>query len=162
MKSRAGKLFFGVLWLLFLGNMVSRDWEQFASNHLDASIWDYLRDALPLLGQLSVFMICIMICIFVVGALTSAVGPRLARWFSSPRNPAPPADAGPLYAMRTFPIHVGICVGLTAGVALTLLSWSAVAMILIGPAIGAWVLLARRMGFEPPNDPAAPHSAQGT
>ncbi|WP_428154562.1 hypothetical protein [Brevundimonas sp.] len=157
MKSRAGKLFFGVIWLLVLGNMVSLDWEQFAANHSGASIWDYLRDALPLLGQLAAFVVGI----FVLGALASVVAPRLATLCAPPRNPAPPADAGPLYAMRTFPIHVGICVGLTAGVALTLLSWSVVAMILIVPAIGAWVLLARRMGFEPSNDPAASHSSQG-
>jgi hypothetical protein len=157
-KSLAGKLFWATIWLLLLGNTVSRDWEHFAENHPGASVWDYVRDALPLLGQLAVFVVCILM----IAALASVLTPRVARWFAPPQDPAPPADAGPLYALRMFPIHVGVCVGLTAGVALTMLNWTAAAMILTGPSIAAWVLLARRMGFEPPNDPVSPHNQQRT
>ena len=153
MKSVAGKLFFAAIWFVFLGANVSREWDRFIADHPGASVWDFTRASAPFLGQLVLGIAGVFFLIIVIGLVTK----RATRWTVPPNSPAPPADAGPLYALRTFPLHVSVSVGLIAVSLLTFYSWPFVAMVLIGPTIGSWVLLARRMGFEPPNDPAAPH-----
>ena len=153
MKSVAGKLFWVAIWFVFLGANVSREWDSFIADHPGASVWDFTRASGPFLGQLILGIVGFIILVIVIGL----VAKRVTRWTAPPESPPPPSDAGPLYALRTFPLHVGVSVGLIALNLITFYAWPTVAMVLIGPTIGSWVLLARRMGFEPSNDPAAPH-----
>ena len=154
MKSLAGKLFFGAIWVLSFGTMIWSDWIRFEEGHLDASFWDFVLGSGPLLGQVALGAVCVV----AIGALVSLIGPRVSRWTAASEASPPPDGAGPIYALRTFPVHVGLSVGLVAGVILTLFTWTAAAVLLMGPAIASWVLLARRMGLEPPIEPASPHN----
>ncbi len=153
MKSAAGKLFWVAIWFVFLGANVSREWDRFIADHPGASVEDFVLASGPSLGQLILGIVGFIVLIKVVGLVAKPV----ARWTAPPQSAPPPSDAGPLYALRTFPLHVSVCVGLIALNLIAFYAWPTVAMVLIGPTIGSWVLLARRMGFEPSNDPAAPH-----
>ena len=153
MKSAAGKLFWVAIWFVFLGANLSREWDSFIADHPGASVGDFVRASGPFLGQLILGIVGFIVLIKVVALVAKPV----ARWTAPPQSPPPPLDAGPLYALRTFPLHVSFCVGLIALNLVTFYAWPTAAMVLIGPTIGSWVLLARRMGFEPSNDPAAPH-----
>ena len=153
MRAAAGKLFFAAIWFVLLGANVSREWDRFIADHPGASVWDFTRASAPFLGQLVLAIAGLIVLVTVI----SLIAKRVTLWTVPPQSPAPPADAGPLYALRTFPLHVSVSVGLIAVSLLTFYSWPFVAMVLIGPTIGSWVLLARRMGFEPSNDPATPH-----
>ena len=152
MKSVGGKLFWAAMSLVLLGTNLSREWDRFVSDRPGASGWDFARASGPYLGQ---FVLGLGVVVILIMLIKRCVKP-VARWTAPSRSAPPPVDAGPLYALRTYPLHVGICMGLLAANLLTFYLWPRVAMVLVGPTIGAWVLLGRRMGFEPSNDPAAP------
>lgn len=154
MKSFAGRLFWAAISLVILMANVSREWDRFIENHPGASGWDFVRASAPSFGTM---ILGIAVCI-VLAVLIGSVASFVARWSAPPRNSPPPSDAGPLYALRTYPLHVGVCLVLVSLSLVTFFSWPVAAMVLIGLTIWSWVLLARRMGLEPPDDPAAPHN----
>ena len=110
MKSAAGKLFWVAIWFVFLGANLSREWDSFIADHPGASVGDFVRASGPFLGQLILGIVGFIVLIKVVALVAKPV----ARWTAPPQSPPPPLDAGPLYALRTFPLHVSFCVGLIA------------------------------------------------
>lgn len=158
MKSKSGKLFFGAIWLVFFGMGFANAWDQFVRDHPGASGWDFLRAMAPL----AVEPLLIILGLVILGGVLGKVAEKFSRWPGAPNSPPPPVDAGPLYAIRSYPIHVGVCLGLVAATLFLFFSWPTGAMVLVGLTIAAWVMLARRMGFEPTNDPAAPQNQPRT
>ena len=158
MKSLAGKLFWVAISLLVLGVNVSEGWDRFVSEHPGASGWDFARASVPYLG----LVVLGIAGVLVVTMLVKLIAKPVARWTAPSRSAPPPSDAGPPYALRTYPLHVAVCLGLIAASLLAFYLWPTAAMVLTGLTIGAWVMLARRMGFEPSNDPAAPQNQSRT
>ena len=151
MKSLAGRLFFAAIWLVMLGITVSGERDRFIEAHPGASGWDFALFLAPTLGQ-------ILLALALLGVLARLIWPRVTKWSSPREDRPPPADAGPLYAARTYPLHVLVCL-LMIGVSTALLfSWPGAAMVAVALTIAAWVSLGRRLGFEPADDPAAPRN----
>lgn len=154
MKSTAGKLFWAAIWLAFLGLNLSQEWDRFILAHPGASRWDFVLSLAPYFQEMFISLAAVGVII----GLAWIVGARINKWFAPADNPPPPTDAGPIYALRTYPAHVTVCVGLVCASVVMFFYWPGGAMVTVGAAIGAWVLLGRRMGFEPGNDPAAPQN----
>lgn len=154
MKTPIGKLIQVAFAVGFFGLFLSGRWDEFVQAYPDATAWDFALSLVPYLGA-------VLVGIVVFAALL-AVARKVNAHFAPPQNPSPPADAGPLYALRTYPVHVGICVGMVVSSVVLYFFWPVAAMLAVGPTIGAWVLLGRRLGFEPANDPAAPHNPMRT
>ena len=156
MKALAGKLFFAAFVGLWVFVHLGDEWAPYFAAHPGATGWNFALAQMPYLGSLFVSLALLV----ALPKLARMIG--VGRWFAPAQSPPPPADAGPLYAVRTYPVHVGICVGLVVASVLLYFFWPAAAMMSVGLTIGAWVLLGRRLGFEPANDPAAPHNPMRT
>ena len=158
MKSVGGKVFWIAIWLLFTGASVAGEWDRFIADHPNASGWDFMRASAPYAAQMVLGIVIFIVLVGLIGRVASPV----ARWAAPPRSPPPPEDAGPLYALRTHPLHVGVCVSLVGACLVTFVSWPSAAMVLICPTIGSWVLLARRMGLGPLEASAVPQNQART
>ena len=80
---------------------------------------------------------------------------KVERW----QKPAGPgAEASPMDALRLFPVHTAVFAGLVIAVVLVFWVHLGFAILLVAPAMMAAVLLSRRLGLEPPDDPAAPQN----
>lgn len=152
MKSLAGRLFFAFIWLAMLGIALSQQWDEFVTEHPGASGWDFARSLAPFLGE----ALAAAACFGLVAALASLTWPRLVKWSSPREDSPPPVDAGPLYAVRTFPVQVAICLLLTGGTIALLFHRPGAAAVTLGLTLAAWVWLGRRLGFGPADTPAAP------
>jgi hypothetical protein len=148
MKSWGGRLFFAVMWAGMFGITLSREWEEFVEAHPGASAGDFAWSLAPFAGQ-------VIVAVALVGIFIALVRPRLSKWSTAPKNPPPP-DAGALYGVRTYPLHVAICL-LLIGLTIALyFFWPGAAVVTVGLTIAAWVSLGHRLGFGPANDPAGP------
>ena len=81
------------------------------------------------------------------------------RW-QEPTGPGP--EASPMEAIRFFPVHTLICACLVVAALVAFWMSPGAAMLLLVGALMAAVTLARRLGLEPQDDPAAPHNQQRT
>ena len=160
MKSLAGKLSFAAFVGFWVFVHLGDEWVPYFAAHPGASGWDFALAQLPYLGSLFVGFAVLGALLVALPKLARKIG--LDRWFAPPQSAPPPADAGPLYALRTYPVHVGICAGMVVSSVVLYFFWPGAAMLAVGPTIMAWVLLGRRLGFEPANDPAAPHNQMRT
>ncbi|MFT4956005.1 MAG: hypothetical protein ACI8U3_002404 [Brevundimonas sp.] len=81
------------------------------------------------------------------------------RW-QEPTGPGP--EASPMDAIRFFPGHTLVCALLVVAALVAFWMHPGAAMLLLVGALMAAVTLARRLGLEPQDDPAAPHNQQRT
>ena len=151
MRSLAGRLFFAAIWLVMLGITVSQEWDRFVEAHPGASGWDFALSVVPFLAQL-------LTALALFGVLARLIWPKVTKWSSPREDRPPPADVGPLYAVRTYPLHVLVCLLMIGGSSALLFYWPGAAMVAVALPIAAWVSLGRRLGFEPADDPAAPRN----
>ena len=154
MKALTGKLLEIVFFLLGLAFLLSNKWERLQEAHPTASQEFLVSKMVIFSGQWGLSLVA-FISLMVVLARFSPWLKRLGG--PSSKNP-PPTDAGPLYALRTFPLHVAICVGSIGACLLTAQQWPHVAMGLAAFSLAAWVALGRRMGFDPADTQTQPQN----
>jgi hypothetical protein len=147
--------FYGVFLLLFLD-----------------SVWSPLRAANPMLGLRG--LLEYQQAGLVTGVLLTLLVSSLAYRFSRParkiertvnrwQEPTGPGpEASPMDAIRLFPVHTLVCACLVVAALVAFWTFPAAAMLILVGALVAAVTLARRLGLEPPDDPAAPHNQQRT
>lgn len=143
MRSLAGRICGAALVLLFLALQVDGLWKEFIADRPGGTLAEFARYSAPELRDFGLGVLLI-IGVAVVAAFALHMTARLT---APSKLTPPPANAGPGYAVRAFPVHTLICVLLTAGALAAFFPMPWIATILTGLAIMAWVGLARRMGL---------------
>lgn len=140
---------FFAFWLAYGGFFLWRSWDESLERDPDgqfgAFLWTGLLDWAPAIGVA-------LLVLAAIGLIMS-----FEAWLLE-RSAPPKEPITPLLLLRRHPLHVVMCAGLLALTAWGFLNDSSLGLIGMGGAIWAFVTLARRLGLEPPNDPAAPHN----
>lgn len=140
---------FLALWLVYAGYWLWRGWGDAIERDPEVSVNSFLWETIVAWAPIMAIAIGLLAAIGVALAWDR----RLLRSSVPPQGPITPA-----FVLQHYPIHLGVCVALVALSAWGMFTAPTMAMVMIGLAGGASVSLARRLGLEPPNDPAAPQN----
>lgn len=137
-------------YVYFVGFKVGSAWQEATSLQPELAFIDWALRSLQLQAPTIAAWLLVLVAIL---AFLSGF-PRFAR--SAPL--APDEAITPVMVLHRHPIHLGFCVAILLLTVWGMFTAPRLAMAGIAAAIWAFVSLARQLGLEPPNDPAAPQN----